>query len=135
MAAATTAVINMPESPPDYSNSMTSSNDPIPLQERSVPNQANLEAFGQGTGAVAHAFERWDYPRINTYRLAAIFFSFLNFGMNDGSYGALVPYVCARAGYLLNARSSVGHLRSKWTITSPTLSRLWSSFRRLRVTR
>ncbi|KAI4207142.1 MAG: hypothetical protein LQ346_000720 [Caloplaca aetnensis] len=93
MAATTTTVISLPVPPPGYQDPMTSSNDPTPLEERSISNPTNLEAFGQGTGAVAHAIERWDYPRINTYRLAAIFFSFLNFGMNDGSYGALVPYI------------------------------------------
>lgn len=99
MAATTTTVISLPVPPPGYQDPMTSSNDPTPLEERSISNPTNLEAFGQGTGAVAHAIERWDYPRINTYRLAAIFFSFLNFGMNDGSYGALVPYVCTCAGF------------------------------------
>lgn len=38
--------------------------------------------------------EKWNHPRINTWRLAAIFFAFLNFGLNDASYGALLPYVC-----------------------------------------
>lgn len=67
----------------------------FPLEDRSVSvsGQTNLATFGQGSGAVADALGRWDYPRINTYRLAAIFFAFLNFGMNDGSYGALVPYI------------------------------------------
>ena len=37
--------------------------------------------------------QRWNHPRINTWRLAAIFFAFIAFGMNDGSYGALLPYV------------------------------------------
>ena len=37
---------------------------------------------------------KWNNPRINTWRLAAIFFAFFNFGLNDASYGALLPYVC-----------------------------------------
>lgn len=91
--ATTTTVIDMPVERTDYEHSNTSGNG-IPLQDRSVPTQISLEDFTQRTGAVIDALERWDHPRINTYRLAAIFFAFLNFGMNDGSYGALVPYVC-----------------------------------------
>ncbi|KAF4976131.1 hypothetical protein FZEAL_7150 [Fusarium zealandicum] len=37
------------------------------------------------------ALERWNSPPINRYRTAATFWSFLVVGMNDGSYGALVP--------------------------------------------
>ncbi|KAG5794592.1 hypothetical protein H9Q69_006354 [Fusarium xylarioides] len=33
----------------------------------------------------------WNHPPINKYRTAATFWSFLVVGMNDGSYGALVP--------------------------------------------
>lgn len=87
----TTTVINMPV---DEMYNPTASNDlSFPLEDRPVSGQTNLATFDQGSGAVADALGRWDYPRINTYRLAAIFFAFLNFGMNDGSYGALVPYV------------------------------------------
>ncbi|KAL9030873.1 MAG: hypothetical protein Q9196_001046 [Gyalolechia fulgens] len=89
--ASTATVINMPVDEvhdPTVSNHVS-----IPLEDRSIPGQTNLGAFGQGSATVADALGRWDYPRINTYRLAAIFFGFLNFGMNDGSYGALVPYV------------------------------------------
>ncbi|KAF5981413.1 tetracycline resistance protein [Fusarium bulbicola] len=34
---------------------------------------------------------KWNHPPINKYRTAATFWSFLVVGMNDGSYGALVP--------------------------------------------
>ncbi|KAK7415558.1 hypothetical protein QQX98_005804 [Neonectria punicea] len=37
------------------------------------------------------ALSRWNSPPINKYRTAATFWSFLVVGMNDGSYGALVP--------------------------------------------
>lgn len=47
-----------------------------------------------GIEEVAISREKWNYPRINTWRLAAIFFAFFNFGLNDASYGALLPYVC-----------------------------------------
>ena len=36
---------------------------------------------------------RWNHPRYNIARFAAIFFAFINFGMNDACYGALLPYV------------------------------------------
>ncbi|KAI4119363.1 MAG: hypothetical protein LQ345_000742 [Seirophora villosa] len=91
--ASTTTVIDMPMERASSQHPNTSSNDPIPLRDITNPNQVHLESYGQGTGTVVDAFERWDSPRINTYRLAAIFFAFLNFGMNDGSYGALVPYI------------------------------------------
>lgn len=89
--ASTTTVINMPVD--EAHNPAASDHPSIPLEDRSVLGQSNLGTFGQGSGSVADALGRWDYPRINRYRLAAIFFAFLLFGMNDGSYGALVPYV------------------------------------------
>ena len=46
-----------------------------------------------GTGHVVRTKERWNNPKRNTYRLAAIFYAFVIFGMNDASYGALIPYV------------------------------------------
>ncbi|KAL8841616.1 MAG: hypothetical protein Q9170_000830 [Blastenia crenularia] len=92
MTTPTTTVIDMP------ADDLTHHPDPsigntIPLEARSISGQTNLSTFGPGSGTVANVLQRWDYPRINTYRLAAIFFAFLNFGMNDGSYGALVPYI------------------------------------------
>ncbi|MCJ1273449.1 hypothetical protein MMC21_001240 [Puttea exsequens] len=46
-----------------------------------------------GTGPVVQERQRWNNPRINTWRLFAVFFAFFNFGMNDASYGAVIPYV------------------------------------------
>lgn len=37
--------------------------------------------------------ERWNSPRINIYRLAATFWSFVVMGMNDAAYGAIIPYL------------------------------------------
>ena len=62
----------------------------IPLQK---PNFGSTEIPGPIASHVVETKQRWNSPRINTYRLAAIFFAFINFGMNDGSYGALIPYV------------------------------------------
>ena len=42
----------------------------------------------------AHVFriqERWNNPRRNTWKLCCVFISFICFGMNDASYGALLP--------------------------------------------
>ena len=39
------------------------------------------------------ALQRWNSPKINMWRVFATFWSFFMLGMNDGSYGALVPYV------------------------------------------
>ncbi|KAI4104512.1 MAG: hypothetical protein LQ339_003815 [Xanthoria mediterranea] len=86
MATATT-VIEMPATPTNQHTSVEISNG------SSASTQIPLEPFAQANGQVVQAWERWNRPRINTYRLAAIFFAFLVFGMNDGSYGALVPYI------------------------------------------
>ncbi|KAI0400257.1 putative MFS transporter [Xylaria palmicola] len=37
--------------------------------------------------------ERWNYPRTNTPRIAACFYSFLVMGANDSAYGPLIPYL------------------------------------------
>lgn len=108
--ASTTTVIDMPMERANPQHPITSSNDPIPLRDITNPSQVHLGSYGQGTGTVVDAFERWDSPRINTYRLAAIFFAFLNFGMNDGSYGALVPYVCPSAARCPFRRSYIRDL-------------------------
>ena len=42
--------------------------------------------------------ERWNGSRSNIYKLFAIFFSFINFGMNDACYGALLPSLEAYYG-------------------------------------
>jgi hypothetical protein len=33
------------------------------------------------------ALQRWNYPRLNLYKVMATFWSFFIFGMNDGAYG------------------------------------------------
>ncbi|KAI4272739.1 MAG: hypothetical protein LQ337_005094 [Flavoplaca oasis] len=92
MATATT-VIEMPATRPTQQTALDDSNGSVPAADTSGPIQITLDPFGQANGQAVEAWERWDRPRINTYRLAAIFFAFLVFGMNDGSYGALVPYI------------------------------------------
>ena len=70
-----------------------SSEQPIHLQ---TPIRGSSELLGPVANRVVETKQRWNSPRINIYRLAAIFFAFINFGMNDGSYGALIPYVGIR---------------------------------------
>ena len=68
----------------------SSKDQPITLQS---PIRGSSELPGPVGNRVVETKRRWNSPRINTYRLAAIYFAFINFGMNDGSYGALIPYV------------------------------------------
>ncbi|KAI1063612.1 hypothetical protein LB506_005507 [Fusarium annulatum] len=51
--------------------------------------QQGVETNGSSQETIAPP--KWNYPPINKYRTAATFWSFLVVGMNDGSYGALVP--------------------------------------------
>lgn len=37
--------------------------------------------------------QRWNYPRTNIYRIFATFWSFIVMGMNDATYGAIIPYL------------------------------------------
>ena len=84
MATSTTVIeMNAPPSSKDH---------PIPLQ---TPHCGYTEVPRPGI-QVVETKQRWNDPRVNTYRLAAIFFAFITFGMNDGSYGALIPYVSNR---------------------------------------
>ncbi|KAF7559306.1 hypothetical protein G7046_g4849 [Stylonectria norvegica] len=44
-------------------------------------------------GVSVEALQRWNSPRINTYRFCAANFSFVIMGMNDACIGALIPYI------------------------------------------
>ncbi|KAE9365721.1 MFS general substrate transporter [Stipitochalara longipes BDJ] len=37
--------------------------------------------------------EKWNHPRVNMYRYLTTLFCFINMGMNDAAYGALIPYL------------------------------------------
>lgn len=37
--------------------------------------------------------EKWNYPRINLYRFPAVNWAFAVAGMNDATYGAIIPYL------------------------------------------
>ena len=43
--------------------------------------------------AAAEPIESWNKPRRNIYRIAATFFTFIVMGMNDATYGPLIPYL------------------------------------------
>lgn len=43
----------------------------------------------------ANGLDRWNTPRINTYRFCVVNFSLFIMGFNDASLGALLPYVCS----------------------------------------
>ncbi|KAF4457268.1 tetracycline resistance, partial [Fusarium albosuccineum] len=40
-----------------------------------------------------HAMEKWNYPKGNAFRVAAVFWSLFVSGANDAAYGALIPYL------------------------------------------
>lgn len=42
---------------------------------------------------VSQPLERWNYPRSNTPRVFAAFWSLMVLGMNDAAYGAIIPYM------------------------------------------
>ena len=86
--ATSTTVIEMATLP--YSKDQT-----IALQ---TPIRGSSELPGPVATHVVETKQRWNSPRINTYRLAAIFFAYIMLGMNDGSYGALIPYVGNQSG-------------------------------------
>ncbi len=64
----------------------------VPLQNLSSRRSLN-DLPAPGVQNVVTKQETWRYPHINIWRLAAVFFAFINFGMNDACFGALIPYV------------------------------------------
>ncbi|KAL9104718.1 MAG: hypothetical protein Q9163_000396 [Psora crenata] len=71
------------------------SKDQSPLQVQANENEDHRlsAAQAQDPENAVEALTRWNHPRINTWRLATIFFAFVNFGMNDACYGPLLPYI------------------------------------------
>ncbi len=94
--ASSTTVIEMQPTSPQQAALRSPKDQDIPLHEASAnePSSTSRPAsVFSGTGHAVSRKERWNNPKINTWRLAAIFYAFIVFGMNDASYGALVPYV------------------------------------------
>lgn len=74
------------------------SKDPVRLSEegRKVGEASEEDTIRGDAEAPERAFEalqKWNEPRINMWRVFATYFSFFIFGMNDGAYGALIPYL------------------------------------------
>ncbi|CAD6444856.1 0ee07618-2c2c-40aa-b2d7-327a69a9ee5d [Sclerotinia trifoliorum] len=58
--------------------------------------QSDLEDIRQDTTPPTNAVEvlqSWNYPPENVFRVGASFWAFFLMGMNDGSYGALIPFL------------------------------------------
>ena len=95
--ASTTTTMEMQPRSPQQAALRSPKDQVIPLQEEpgnGLPETTRPCSLFSGTGHVVSRKERWNNPKINTWRLAAIFYAFIVFGMNDASYGALIPYVC-----------------------------------------
>ncbi|KAL6714773.1 hypothetical protein ACLMJK_008199 [Lecanora helva] len=94
--ATTTTMMEMQPRSPQQAALRSPKDQIIPLQEEPRSNQTDITRPGDvfsGTGHVVLKKERWNNPKINTWRLAAIYYAFIVFGANDASYGALVPYI------------------------------------------
>lgn len=68
---------------------------PIPLHNLATEGFTLNDLPSREAHNVVEVQQTWKHPRINTWRLAAVFFAFINFGMNDACYGALIPFVGA----------------------------------------
>ena len=96
MASALTATELQPISPEQAALPIPRRSSIPPQNEVFPPNErlsGRPSSIFSGTGHVLRTKERWNNPKINTYRLAAIFYAFIIFGMNDAALGALIPYV------------------------------------------
>lgn len=51
------------------------------------------ETLPSPVSATVEQVQSWNSPRINLYRIPATFWSFTVMGMNDGTYGAIIPYL------------------------------------------
>ena len=92
MASCTTTTLVLPVEPRPAAL-IHEQSPPIPLHTLSTEGFTLNDLPGPGAHNVVEVQQTWRHPRINTWRVAAVFFAFINFGMNDASYGALIPYV------------------------------------------
>ncbi|EMC91651.1 hypothetical protein BAUCODRAFT_27926 [Baudoinia panamericana UAMH 10762] len=60
--------------------------------QQAIDDQDRNETLPSPTTANEHV-EKWNYPRINVYRILATFWSFIIMGANDATYGAIIPYL------------------------------------------
>lgn len=92
MASSTTTTLTLPVEPPPVAFNHDQSPS-IPLHTLSTKGFTLNDLPGPGEHNVVEVQQTWKYPKINAWRIAAVFFAFINFGMNDACYGALIPYV------------------------------------------
>lgn len=64
-----------------------------PASRGSQEDEDRNETLPSPTTAAAEVLEAWNRPRVNIYRVGATFFSFLIMGLNDATYGAIIPYL------------------------------------------
>lgn len=55
--------------------------------------QDRNESLPSPSTASTEQIEKWNYPRINMYRFPAVLWAFTVAGMNDATYGAIIPYL------------------------------------------
>lgn len=60
-----------------------------PLQDR----DGVLSLPSPNTARSSPQIQRWNYPRVNIFRVLAAFWCFIILGANDAAYGALIPYL------------------------------------------
>ncbi|KAJ9667512.1 hypothetical protein H2201_002381 [Coniosporium apollinis] len=60
---------------------------------RASHDEDRQETLPSPTTHVAEQVQKWNYPRINVGRTMGMFLSFTVMGLNDGAYGALIPYL------------------------------------------
>lgn len=51
------------------------------------------ETLPSPTTAPTEVLQAWNRPRVNVYRVCATFWSFVVMGLNDATYGAIIPYL------------------------------------------
>jgi fucose permease len=61
--------------------------------EQSEDSSDRNEALPSPTTAPGDVLQTWKTPRINLYRVSAAFWAFIIMGMNDATYGAIIPYL------------------------------------------
>ena len=58
-----------------------------------VPDAPTSIEDGRSRSTQRQNLQSWNKPRRNTFRLLAVYYSFIVFGLNDGAYGALLPHL------------------------------------------
>lgn len=74
--------------------------------------------------------QKWNEPRVNTFRIAAALYSFVVMGMSDASYGALIPYVRRRTSSIFSSTVTIRMLTFS-SARSVLPRRLYDHFSRL----